>query len=197
MKAVILGSGASIQHYKPEEHVGAWVIGANDAIKSHKLNAFCCADTYQDICLKRPIALTTPANVEFWGRKNVGWEGWAKHRGNCNLVHTRRFNDFWDSKELLRPDQHIHGYHTPFFCATVAIKKGFDELYFYGIDGDCFNVRNCYTVIKELNALHEATKGVWLCEHSALWDIQNDEKCHTTLKGSSTKVRIKLNVNRI
>ena len=65
-----------------------------------------------------------------------------------------------------------------------------------GVDGDCFPIRNCYTLIKELNALHEVTRGVWLCKHSALWDIQNDEKCHTTLKGSSTKVRIKLNVNR-
>ena len=198
MKAIILGSGKSLEHYRYVDHIESYVIGANDAIKdTPTLNAVVCADPYRDILAKRPDALDTPKHMEFWARAGAGWESWATKRGNCNLVHTTRFNIHWKPSHILNVNNHLHGYHTPFFCASVAMKKGYDELYFYGIDGDCFSPRNCFTIITELNALHEVTKGVWLCKESALWDIQNDKDCFTMQKNSSKKIRVQLNVNEV
>lgn len=165
MKAIILGSGNSLAQFNAYDWRGAMVFGANDVCAKVQVDFVVCADTYEDIELKRPKALVS--GLPLYARSESGT--WQRHekRLNATLVTTRRWGGQFDQS----PYQHFwHGFHTPFFAASIAMAKGAKELYFFGVDCDNFKEAGQRNVIREFDYLSR-----WVAVHlvgtSKLWEI--------------------------
>lgn len=178
IKAAIIGQGDSLKAFNPKIGYN-YVMGANDAIvRCPSINVVACMDKYADIRLKRKGFFDTPNEVPFYHRlQDSTWKPYTKERGNSFAVKTRRWNSQYD----LNPYEHLfHGYHTPFFLASLALSKyKADELYFFGCDGGAFTERNLASVIREYNYLSEWCK-VFIPASSSIWWRQQHDNCHLT-----------------
>lgn len=165
MKAVILGSGQSLQSFNAYDWRQCVIFGANDVCDRVNVDFVVCADTYEDIQLKRPKALE--AGVPMFVRSESGT--WQKHekRLNATLLTTRRWGGQFDQSPRTN---FWHGYHTPFFAASIAIARGAKQLYFFGVDCDNFKDAGQKTVIREFDYLSRYVD-VHLAGTSKLWEI--------------------------
>lgn len=194
MRVAVLGSGPSLCYFDKSNY--DYAIGANDIYtRSSGVDAVCCTDNLAKIKHTRPDTLQTPINIPIFlidELKHTAWKSIEKDR-RIYYRKTRRWNGQYD----VDPSQfRMHGYHTPFFCASVAIEKGATSLHFFGIDGGNFTPRNHATIIDELNYLHRYIP-VYLSKHSELWERQLHPKCVKTPYRAKTGTPMRLKVNEI
>jgi len=165
MKAIILGSGNSLAQFNAYDWRPCVIFGANDVCARVNVDYVVCADTYDDIRLKRHKALET--GKPLYARSESGtWQAHT-HRLNATLLVTRRWGGQFDKS----PQENLwHGFHTPFFAASIAIRQHAKELYFFGVDCDNFGLAGQKNVIREFDYLSRWVD-VHLVGTSKLWEI--------------------------
>ena len=124
-KAVILGTGESAKHYKPDSF--DFVLGINDAVKlGYELNAICFVDKWQRVVTTRPKVLDTPKFVEK-----------IANFGDCPLPYSKRIKSVrhvFNGKFQYEREPISHGNSSALYAVCIACYYGRKEIEVFGVD---------------------------------------------------------------
>ena len=124
-KAIILGTGESAKHYKPDPF--NFVLGINDAVKlGYKLSAVCFVDKWSRVVSTRPQVLETPKFVEK-----------IANYGDCPLPYSKRIKSVkhvFNGKFQYEAEPISHGSSSALYAICIACYYGRKEIEVFGVD---------------------------------------------------------------